>query len=171
MSLWLRALVALRNALNVRIHKEIAMPSEYNASVLFACPPAQLPDLKVWMRDNLAIPVDDFDLVLRLGPDGTPYASATHLAGAMTFKAAQIELLRPEVSPEGGLYALGIRARRAFFPPAETTTNQPGKLQVDVIDVGGEIPGGVDWSATRLTKDRFFEELAVVQLEAPEPAI
>lgn len=147
------------------------MASEYNASVIFACPPSALPDLKVWARDNLSIPVGDFDLVLRLGPDGTPYAEASHLAGAMTFKGPQIELLRPEVSPEGGLYALGIRARRLVFPPAETTSGEPGKLQVEVIEEGQPIPSGVDWSATRLTRDRFLEELGVVQLEAPEPAI
>lgn len=167
----LRAAIALRDLLTTYIHKETSMPSEYNASVIFAAPPAMLPDLKVWMRDNLSIPLESFDLVLRLGPEGTPYADATHQAGAMTFKSAQIELLRPEVSPGGGLHALGIRARRLVFPPAETTTNEPGKLQVSVIEEGQEIPAGVDWSATRVSRDRFFEELAVVQLEAPEPAI
>lgn len=147
------------------------MPSEYNASIAFACPPSQLPDLKVWMRDNLSIPTESFDLVLRLGPEGTPYAEATHLFGAMAFKGAQIELLRPEVSPGGGLHALGIRARRLIFPPAETTTGEPGKLQVAVIEDGQPIPSGTDWAVVRLTRDRFLEELGVTQLEAPEPAI
>lgn len=171
MTLWLRLAIALRTLLTTYIHKEIAMQSEYKASVVIACPPAMLPDLKVWMRDNLAVPVEEFDLALRLGPAGTPYANATYLAGGTRFKDAQIDLLRPEVSPGGSLHALGIRARRLLFPQVETTTNEPGKLQVSVIDSGQEIPAGVDWSATRLTRDRFFEELAVEQLEAPEPAI
>lgn len=153
--------------------------SEYTSSVMFACPPAALPDLKVWMRDNAAIPVEDFDLALRLGVEGTPYADGPYLFGAMLMKAAQIELLRPSASPEGDLYAIGIRVRRQMFPVKETTTNEAGKLQVTVIDVGEPIPAGMTaeaWATTRLTKDRFLEELgapgpALVILEAPEPAI
>ena len=146
--------------------------------VLLACPPAALPTLKVWMRDNAAIPVDEFDLVLRVGPEGTLYAAAPYQYGALQLSAAQIELLRPDVSEGGSLYLLGVRARRAFFPPSETTTGEPGKLAVTVIDVGEPIPTmtAEAWETTRLTGDRFLEELGapgapLVVLEAPEPAI
>lgn len=50
----------------------------------------------------------------------------------------------------------------AVIPPAETTTNEPGKLQVTVIDSGEPIPTGMTaelWATTRLTRDRFLEEL------------
>lgn len=175
----LRAAVALRNLLTTYIHKEISMSENASSSVMFACPPAALASLKVWMRDNAAIPVESFDLALRIGAEGTAYADAPMLFGAMQMKAAQIELLRASVSPEGDLYALGVRARRRIFPPQETTTNEAGKLQVDVIDAGQPIPAGMTaeaWATTRLTLDRFLEELgapgaALIVLEAPEPAI
>lgn len=146
--------------------------------VMLACPPVALPTLKVWMRDNAAIPVDEFDLVLRVGLEGSPYLSAPYQYGALQLSAAQIELLRPDVSEGGSLYLLGVRARRAFFPPSETTTGESGKLQVTIIDAGEPIPPQTaeSWQTTRLTGERFLEELgapgpALVVLEAPEPAI
>ena len=63
MSTLLRLAVWSFHQLRSFLLKEIAM-SEYTSSVMFACPPAALPDLKVWMRDNAAIPVEDFDLAL-----------------------------------------------------------------------------------------------------------
>lgn len=152
-----------------------------NSSVMLACPPGPnaLPTLKVWMEVNCGMPTDDFDLAIRLGPEGGNYNEPSYLFGAMNLTQAQVTLLRPAVSEGGELYLLGIRARRQMFPPAETTTNEPGKLQVTVIDSGEPTPTGMTaelWATTRLTRDRFLEELGapgapLAYLEPPEPAI
>lgn len=149
------------------------------SSVMFACPPNAVAALKVWMRDNCARDPESFVLARRVGVEGSLFDNALFHFAAATFSAPEIELMRPAVSEGGELYLLGIRARRQMFPPAETTTNEPGKLQVTVIDSGEPTPTGMTaelWATTRLTRDRFLEELGapgapLVYLEPPEPAI
>lgn len=165
------------------------MASEFNFLLLLACPPAVLPDLKVWMRDNCSVPIEEFDLAIHLGVEGAAYEDAAFLFGSLLCKPSWIELLRPEVSPEGELYSLGVRARRFIFQPLEVPLPavEQGKLSVNVIDAGTDVPNPADWNITRVTLDKFLEELGIqyglsltppvlnhpplVQLAPPEPSI
>lgn len=156
--------------------------SEFTQSVMFAAPPTMLPDLKVAVEESVPRLSGAFSLELRLGRAGTTYANAAFLFGALTLKEAEVALLRPMLSPQGALYELGCRARRNLFGAREVKAPAvvEGKITVDVIEAGAEIPAGVEWDTTRVSKERFFEELGVTmggdgspveQLEAPEPAI
>lgn len=146
------------------------------SSVMFACPPNAVAALKVWMRDNCARDPESFVLARRVGVEGSLFDNALFHFAAATFSAPEIELMRPAVREGGELYILGVRVRRNMFPPAETTTNEPGKLQVVLIDVGEEIPADPEWATTRLTVDRFLEELGapaspLVFIDPPEDVI
>jgi hypothetical protein len=158
------------------------MSSEFTQSIAIASPVNEVPDLILFVESRIPRLVGSFALSLRLGRPGTAYATPAYLYGALTFKESEVALLRAALSPGGELHERGIRARRNLFSALEVKApgTAPNKTSVVVIESGQEIPQGTDWSLTRVSKDRFFEELGetlggdgspVEELAAPEPAI
>lgn len=163
----LRLLIWLRNLLNdlIRRGKRTMPASEFTQSVMIACPPAMLPDLRQWFGAHTPRVMEGEGFVLhkRLGREGTSYGSPIFLQGALTFKESEIEELKPAARPGGELHTLGIYFRRNLFGQYEVAApdTEEGKTQVTVIGEGEAIPEGVDWLVTRLSEERFYQELGV----------
>lgn len=178
MSLWLRALLALRSSLTTYLSREVAiMSTSFTSSVIFAAPPNAAAALQAYLIEALVRlngDVGNVALTQRLGLDGGDYNAPLFYAGAMTLSDAEILLIRDEFRDGGDLYALGVRARRQLFGATEIAApgSAPGKTTVTVI-TELPIPGEVDWSVTRVSKDAFFAELGLpgaplVVLSPPE---
>ena len=67
-----------------------------------------------------------------------------------------MDALRPLFSPGGAAYLLGARGRRML--------NAVDPVSTIVIEAGEPIPAEVDWTVTRVTKERFFEELGASEI-------
>lgn len=107
----------------------------------------------------------DFPFINRNGPGGQAGAGEVRLVAGV-FSTEQIDAgIRALFEPGGSAYLLGGRSRRGLNEATETTTHEAGKLQVTVLGVGDSIPENVDWSVTRMTIDRFRQELGVTEIE------
>ena len=166
MSLWHRALLHVHTALTRLLLHEVPMSYVPSSSVIFAAPPASAAALQAFLVGALVRLGGDLEqvaLTQRLGVEGVDdYANPPFYAGAMTLSEAEILLIRDEFRAGGALYDAGCRARRQLFPPAEVAAPAVvvGKLTVTVIEEL-PIPGGTDWSTTRVSKDAFFAELGL----------
>lgn len=139
------------------------MPSAFINRVHFSAPVAQVPALTAFFVLSLGRSPEEVGFAVRASPDGT--GEATALLSSEVFTNAEVEALRPYVSPGGAGYLLGIRARRGVNRQTETTTGEADKTPVTEIAVGEAIPVGADWDVTRVTFDRFLEELGLVRQE------
>lgn len=104
-----------------------------------------------------------FGMSQRCAPDAN--SPQSHWKSGDTFTAGEIDVLRPYVSPGGSLHLLGVRARRAFNEATETTSNEAGKTQVTIYDVGDTIPPQLDWETGRVSEERFLADNSLVILE------
>lgn len=111
--------------------------------------------------------VDEFSPLL-----GTETGEGTHRFTADTSTtASMLASLRPQLSPGGDLYDIGVRGRLAFFSALESTTDPPpnGKVLVTLLDVGATLPTTPEeWETHRVTQGRFFEEVAA-SVSSAEP--
>lgn len=139
------------------------MPSAYKNRLHFAVPVAEVAVLTAFLVTALGRAPDEVGFAVRASPDGS--GEATTLLSSEVFTDEEVDALRPYVSPGGSGHLIGIRARRGFNEPTETTTNEPGKAQVTVIESGEPIPQGADWDVVRVSFDRFLEELGLVRQE------
>lgn len=139
------------------------MPSAYKNRLHFAVPVAEVAVLTAFLVTALGRAPDEIGFSVRASPNNT--GEATTLLSSEVFTDEEVDALRPYVSPGGSGHLIGIRARRGFNEATETTTGEPGKTQVTVIESGEPIPQGADWDTTRVSFDRFLEELGLVRQE------
>jgi len=130
------------------------MATAFDHTLILACPPDQIEAVASVCAAATLRPLEEYAFSLRIGVGGA--SPATYLVGSGVYTSAQVDALRPLFSPGGAAYLLGARGRRmlnAVDPPSTV-----------VIDVGQPIPAEVDWTVTRVTKERFFEELGASEI-------
>lgn len=158
--------LAARLFLDTLIQKEtVTMPTQFSFRLYFSCPSAgpAMAALTDVYEITMGRGVGTFGLPQRLAPDAN--SGQTHWLGDDRFTAVELAHLRPRVSPNGTLYELGIRARRALNDAIETPGNEQGKSHVNVYEVGDNIPPGLDWKTGRVTEARFLADQSLVILE------
>lgn len=131
------------------LERYLRMSTAFDHTLILATPPAVREQVASLCSAATLRPLEDWSFTLQVAPGGA--APAAYLVGSGVYTSAQVDALRPLFQPGGAAYLLGARGRRML-----NTADPPGTL---VIEAGAPIPPAVDWMATRVTKERFFEEL------------
>lgn len=161
---YLDLLLQLRFVIDRLIRREVqTMSSAYKNRLHFASPVAAVAVLSAFFVTALGRSPDEVAFSVRASPDGS--GETTTLLSSEVFTDEEVDALRPYVSPGGTGHLLGIRARRGVNRPTETTSGEAGKTPVTEIVSGEPIPANADWDTTRVSFDRFLEELGLVRQE------
>lgn len=103
--------------------------------------------------------VDEFSPLL-----GTESGEGTHrFASDSSTTETMLAAMRPLIAEGGDWFVMGVRGRLALFSALESTANPPpsGKIHVTVLDPGATYPTTPEeWETTRVSQERFFEEVA-----------
>lgn len=131
------------------LERYLRMSTAFDHTLILATPPAVREQVASLCAAATLRPLEDWGFTLQVAPGGV--APAAYLVGSGVYTSAQVDALRPLFQPGGAAYLLGARGRRMLnaADPPETV----------VIEVGEPIPAAVDWTVTRVSKERFFEEM------------